>query len=222
MQPELDPIDMLVDLVLRDEMDPWDIDIVSLANRFLEEVRRMVKINLRLSGKTLLTSSLLLRMKSENPMSEENGHNGHNGHEDYGWDDGAYYGDDAGHNIPSLPVPLRRRAERKVTLFELVEALQRALSEEMIRKNFPPNPRIKPKLIIKVDEETVREKILSLYDRLQELAKDMEVIRFNELLIEQTRRHIIEVLLYLLYLDSQGKLIIWQKELFGEIFITLR
>jgi segregation and condensation protein A len=217
----LDPIDMLVDLVLRDEMDPWDIDIVSLANRFLEEVRRMVKINLRLSGKTLLTSSLLLRMKSENLMPEENGHNGHNGHEDYGWDDGAYY-EDASYNIPSLPVPLRRRAERKVTLFELVEALQRALSEEMIRKNFPPKPRAKPKLIIKVDEETVREKILSLYDRLQELAKDREVIRFNELLSEQTRRHIIEVLLYLLYLDSQGKLIIWQKELFGEVFITLR
>ena len=222
MQPELDPIDMLVDLVLRDEMDPWDIDIVSLANRFLEEVRRMVKINLRLSGKTLLTSSLLLRMKSENLMPEENGHNGHNGHEDYSWEDGAHYDGDAGYNIPSLPVPLRRRAERKVNLFELVEALQRALSEEMIKKNFPPKPRAKSKLIIKVDEETVREKILTLYDRLQKLAKDREVIRFNELLIEQTRRHVIEVLLYLLYLDSQGKLIIWQKELFGEIFITLR
>jgi segregation and condensation protein A len=212
---------MLVDLVLRDEMDPWDIDIVSLSNRFLEEVRRMVKINLRLSGKTLLTSSILLRMKSDNLMPEENGHNGHNGHEDYGWDDGAYY-EDVSYNIPSLPVPLRRRAERKVTLFELIEALQRALNEEMIRKNFPPRPRAKPKLIIKVDEETLREKILSLYDRVLELTKLHEVVRFSELLHETNRMHIVELLLYLLYLDSQGKITVWQKELFGEIFITMR
>lgn len=221
MQSELDPIDMLVELVLRDEMDPWDIDIASLANRYLEEVRRMVKINLRLSGNTLLTSSILLRMKSENLMPEENGHNGHNGHDDYGWEDGAHY-EDAAYNIPPLPVPLRRRAERKVTLFELIDALQRALNEEMLRKNFPPRPRTKPKLIIKVDEESVKEKILTLYDRVLELMRSHEVIRFTELLHEQTRRHIIEVLLYLLYLDSQGKLRVWQKELFGEIFITAR
>lgn len=217
MQPELDPIDMVVDLVLRDEMDPWDIDIIGLANRFLEEVRRMARINLRLSGKTLLTSSILLRMKSEHLMPQENGHNGHS-YEDY-WEDGAYYTEI---DIPPIITPLRRRTERKVTLFELVDALQRALNEEMLRKNFPPKPRSKPKLIIKVDEESVKEKIISLYDRLQELSKHTEVIRFVELLPEQTRRHIIEIFLYLLYLDSQGKLIIWQKELFGEIFITMR
>lgn len=221
MQSEIHPIDMLVDLVLRDEMDPWDIDIVSLANRFLEEVRRMVRINLRLSGKTLLTSAILLRMKSEHLMPEENGHNGHDGYEDYSWGDGAYY-EDVSYDIPPLSMPLRRRAERRVTLFELVEALQRALNEEMIRKNFPPQRRAKPKLIIKVDEENLREKILSLYDYILELAKLHEVVRFSELLRESTRVHIVELLLYLLYLDSQGKLTVWQKELFGEVFITLR
>ncbi len=221
MEPEIHPVDMLVDLVIQGEMDPWDIDIASLAQRFLEEVRSMVKLNLRLSGKTLLTSAILLRMKSEHIMPQENGHNGHNGHdayEDYGWDE-AY---DLDFNVPPLTTPLRRRAERRVTLFELVEALQQALNEEVIRKNFPPRRRVKPKLVIQVDEESIREKIISLYDRLLELAQQNEVLRFGELIYDPTPRHVVETLLYLLYLDSQGKLTVWQEELFGEIFITLR
>lgn len=221
MEPEVHPIDMLIDLVIQGEMDPWDIDIASLAQRFLEEVRNMVKLNLRLSGKTLLTSAILLRMKSEQIMPQENGHNGHNGHdgyEDYGWDE-AYSLD---FDVPPLTTPLRRRSERRVTLFELVEALQQALNEEVIRKNFPPRRRTKPKLVIQVDEESIREKILSLYDRLMELARQNDVLRFGEIIYDPAPRHVVETLLYLLYLDSQGKLTVWQEELFGEIFITLR
>jgi segregation and condensation protein A len=62
---------MLVDLVISDEIDPWEIDIADIANRFLEKIREMSKINLRLSGKTLLTASILLRMKSESLIPQE-------------------------------------------------------------------------------------------------------------------------------------------------------
>lgn len=218
MEPEVHPIDMLIDLVLQGEMDPWDIDIANLAQRFLEEVRAMARLNLRLSGKTLLTSAILLRMKSEHIIPEENGHDGY---EESSWEETGSDAEQAAIAIPPLPTPLRRRAERRVTLFELVEALQRALNEEALKKNFPPRGKAKPKLIIKVDEE-IKERILTLYDRVLELAKRCDVIRFHELLHESSRKHVVELLLYLLYLDSQGKLVVWQEELFGEIFITLR
>ena len=68
---ELHPVEMLVDLVISDEMDPWQIDIAEIASRFLEKVREMVDLNLRLSGKTLLASSVLLRMKSESLLPRE-------------------------------------------------------------------------------------------------------------------------------------------------------
>jgi segregation and condensation protein A len=219
MEDEIHPIDMLVDLVIQGEMDPWDIDIARLAQRFVEDVRNMIKLNLRLSGKTLLTSAILLRMKSEHIMPQENGHNGHNGHDEYyGWDEGYNLDID----VPPLSTPLRRRAERRVTLFELVEALQQALNEEAIRRNFPPRRRVRKKLVIQIDEESIREKIISLYDRLMEMAQQKEVLRFAELVYNPTPLHVVETLLYLLYLDSQGKLTVWQEELFGEIFITLR
>lgn len=217
MEPEIHPIDMLVDLVISDEIDPWEIDIADIANRFLEKIREMSKINLRLSGKTLLTASILLRMKSESliPQEEEEWEEGEE--LDWGWN-----GEEEKESVRPISMPMRRRSERKTTLFELIGALQRALSEEMIRKNFPREGRHKPKLIIQIDEEGIKEKIAKTYRQVQNLAKLHEVIKFSDLISGKTKERIIGVLLSLLYLDSQRKIRIWQKKLFGEIFITLR
>ncbi|MDI6654594.1 MAG: ScpA family protein [Candidatus Hydrothermarchaeota archaeon] len=210
------PIEMLVDLVISEEMDLWQIDIAEIANRFLQKVREMATINLRLSGKTLLTAAILLRMKSESLVPRE---------EPQSTIDDFFIGSYADYEETSeamLQLPMRRQVERNVTLFELVEALQRALSEEMLRKNFPRQVRQPQKLVIQIDEESIKEKIANVLERIQNLAKVHEVIKFSELLTERTRRSIVEVLLCLLYLDSQQKVTLWQKELFGEIFVTVR
>jgi segregation and condensation protein A len=210
------PIEMLVDLVISEEIDLWQIDIAEIANRFLQKVREMATINLRLSGKTLLTAAILLRMKSESLVPRE---------EPQSTIDDFFIGSYADYEETSeamLQLPMRRQVERKVTLFELVEALQRALSEEILRKNFPRQVRQPQKLVIQIDEESIKEKIANVLERIQNLAKVHEVIKFSELLTERTRRSIVEVLLCLLYLDSQQKVTLWQKELFGEIFVTVR
>jgi len=209
----MQPVEILMDLVIKDELDPWDIDIADIANRFIEEVQKMAKLNLRLSGKTILASSILLRMKSDNLVPKEEPAL----EEDFGWE---YFPDEAPDEIIPLGTPVRRRGERKTTLFELIEALQRALNEEMIRKSFPKGARPKPKMIIPIDEETLKERMTGLLDTIQELANTTEVIKFSDL-IGKKREDIITVLVALLHLDSQRQITIWQKELFGEIFITL-
>lgn len=205
---------MLVDLVISEELDPWDIDIGDIAKRFLERVKRMHRINLRLSGKTLLASSILLRMKSESIVPREDEEE----EEEESWDEGHDELEERA-EVPPISTPVRRRAGRKTTLFELIEALQRALSEEIIRKNFPREGRPRPKLVIQVDEEGIKEKMAKVFEKVQKLTDIAEVIKFSDLIAE--RREIVEVLLALLYLDSQRKITIWQKELFGEIFITI-
>lgn len=205
---------MLVDLVISEELDPWDIDIGDIAKRFLERVKRMHRINLRLSGKTLLASSILLRMKSESIVPREDEED----EEEESWDEGHDELEERA-EVPPISTPVRRRAGRKTTLFELIEALQRALSEEIIRKNFPREGRPRPKLVIQVDEEGIKEKMAKVFEKVQKLTDIAEVIKFSDLIAE--RREIVEVLLALLYLDSQRKITIWQKELFGEIFITI-
>ena len=72
-----------------------------------------------------------------------------------------------------------------------------------------------------MDEESIKERIAKLYERLRQLAELRGVIKFSDLMPERSRPAIVELLLSLLYLDTQGKVTIWQEELFGEIFITL-
>jgi segregation and condensation protein A len=214
---EMHPVDMLIEMVIAEEMDPWDIDIADIANRFAEKVRQMKRVNLRLSGKTLLTTAILLRMKSEAilPDEEEVSDLGFGFLEEFceGF---------SREEVKGLQVPLRRRAERRTTLFELIDALQQALGEEMIRKNFPKKPRRRPKMVIQVDEGDIKERIGDVYEKLRAMGENLKVINFYDLLPERRRNLIVEMLLYLLYLDNQKKIKLWQKELFGEIYISLR
>ncbi len=218
---EIHPVELLIDLVISDEMDPWDIDIAEIANNFVERVREMVALNLRLSGKTLLAASVLLRMKSDSLMPvEEEGEVWDGFIEDGLFQAEAFVDGKSGQTMLPLTVPPRRRDERKTTVFELIEALQRALSEEMIRKNFPKETK-RRKMVIKVEEQGIMDRIARVYERIKELAMINEVVKFSELLQEKSKTSIVELVLPLLYLASDGRIVIWQKELFGEIFITM-
>ncbi|NOZ59484.1 MAG: segregation/condensation protein A [Euryarchaeota archaeon] len=214
---EIHPVDMLVDLVISEEMDPWDIDIAEIAQRFLEKVRRMQRLNLRLSGRAILAAAILLRMKSEALLPREEPEEEEYFEQEEEEEDLERSLDD----IPAIPVPMRRREVRRTTLFELVEALQRALGEEMLRRNFP-RTREKPKLVIQVDEEGIKEKIARVYERVRRLCSLSQVVRFFDIVENsEDRLAVVETLLCLLYLDSQRKVNVWQEELFGEIFVSL-
>lgn len=72
--PLNEPISILVQLAKDGEIDPWDIDIVSVTDKFLA---RLDKSDLRTSARALLYASVLLRIKSDiifppEPLAEEN------------------------------------------------------------------------------------------------------------------------------------------------------
>ncbi|MFB6173072.1 MAG: segregation/condensation protein A [Halobacteriales archaeon] len=57
-----EPIELLVQLAEEGEIDPWDIDIVRVTDKFL---RRLDESDLRTSGRALFYASVLLRMKGD-------------------------------------------------------------------------------------------------------------------------------------------------------------
>jgi condensin subunit ScpA len=67
---DVEPVEVLVGLAEDGEIDPWDIDIVAVTDRFLE---RLDSADLRASGRALFYASVLLRMKSEAVMEPETG-----------------------------------------------------------------------------------------------------------------------------------------------------
>jgi len=142
-----EPIEILVRMAESGEIDPWNVDIVLLTDRFLGELERRRELDLRISGRTLLYASILLRMKSDaliervpdSDVEEEGG-------EDFG-DDLFFDGDQDREGIEShlgpievLEREIQRRIKRKeyrtrpVTLYELITQLKLAEKEERRRQ----------------------------------------------------------------------------------------
>ena len=85
-----DPVEILVGLAERGEIDPWNINIIEVTDRFLSELERRRQLNLQLSGRTLFYAATLLRMKSEQlEVPEESSDEG----------DGEEFGDEFGPGI---------------------------------------------------------------------------------------------------------------------------
>ena len=59
---EVEPVELLVQLAKDGEIEPWDIDIVAVTDKFLAA---MDEADLRTSGRALFYASVLLRMKSD-------------------------------------------------------------------------------------------------------------------------------------------------------------
>ncbi|QFU83313.1 segregation and condensation protein A [Natronorubrum aibiense] len=131
---DVEPVELLVQLAEDGEIDPWDIDIVAVTDKFLEALD---DADLRTSGRALFYASVLLRMKSdelfapdepeeeelppwEAPFADEGPMDG---------DDGPAPGFDP---VESLEAEMERRLERKhargkpETLDELVRELRSA------------------------------------------------------------------------------------------------
>lgn len=148
-----EPIEILVRMAESGEIDPWNIDIVLLTDRFLGELERRRELDLRISGRTLLYASILLRMKSD-ALIECVSDSGADSADDEDDVDGIFFdGDDEGAGVESHPGPMevlereiQRRIKRKeyrtrpVTLYELITQLKHAEKEErrrQRRRHFP-------------------------------------------------------------------------------------
>lgn len=61
----VDGVELLVHLAKTGEIDPWNIDIVKVADQYLQAVAELKESDLKITGKTLLYLAILLRMKSD-------------------------------------------------------------------------------------------------------------------------------------------------------------
>jgi chromatin segregation and condensation protein Rec8/ScpA/Scc1 (kleisin family) len=57
--------DVIMKVVAEEQMDPWSIDIVKLSEVFLVYLEKMEYLDMRIPGRFILISAILLRMKSD-------------------------------------------------------------------------------------------------------------------------------------------------------------
>lgn len=127
----VEPVELLVQLAEDGEIDPWDVDIVAVTEEFLAALDEG---DLRNSGRALFYASVLLRMKSDALLEDDE-----EGHEDERepWEAPAESAIDAPPTDPvaGLEAEMERRLDRKTargspeTLDELVRELREAERE---------------------------------------------------------------------------------------------
>jgi segregation and condensation protein A len=227
-----EPVEMLVAMAESGEIDPWNIDIVEVTDRFLGELERMKTLDLRISGRTLFFASILLRMKSEY-LDESEEDDGDFIEDTLDLTDDSGYTldisfDDGSEPIAKLEREIKRRIGRKgkrkspVTLYELIKELKTA--EKMERRR-ARKKRIFPDVIFEAadivsvaHEEDLQDMVISVFSCFEDMEDENEPITLSSLssAMEADYR---EVYLPLLFLMLEGKLIIWQEEFFGDIYI---
>jgi segregation and condensation protein A len=203
---EIGPIDMLMSLVFTREIDPWNINIVELTGKYLEQIRKAEELDLRLSGKTYLVATILLRMQSESVFTEEKE------------EEEEELAELEFEPSPILP-PLRRKSG-KITLPELLNALLIVLEEQEKKKK---KPKKEPEhYTVKVDiyRVDIKKYVEELYMRIKVLSNG-EIITFSQLLIDKSPLFIARTFLYLLFLEMSRRVEIWQETEFGEIYIKV-
>ncbi len=209
-----EPIEILVTLAKNGEIDPWNIDIVDVTDKFLRHVEELEKMDLRVSGRTLLYAAILLRMKSNVLVEVEEPQET--------IEDDAVQFEITDYPVPAMP--LRRSSRRPVTLEELLAELKKAEAVEKRRlERFDTKKEERRATIEEVlsvaHEEDIESRVGRMRDLLAELFEKQKDIKFSDLSSPLDRAGKVMAYLALLFLATRKEIWLEQEELFGELFI---
>lgn len=218
---------MIYEAIRQERMDPWDIDVSLLVQRYLEMLKTLKTLDFNVSGKVLLAAAILLRIKSTKlvsediteldtlMMAEEVDYEGF--YDDLEAEYQSRVFEEGSPLYPRVPQP----RQRKVSIYDLVNSLQRALEvkHRRVLRNIP-----EVKIEIPEKRVDVTKLIKDVYDRIISLFTKNKKLTFKQLVPSDKREDKIMTfvpLLHLAHLDHR-KIDLKQKEPFGEIEIKLR
>jgi segregation and condensation protein A len=219
---------MLHEVVEQEGMNPWDIDVTQLTQSYIKTVKEMKKHDLRISGKILLAAAILLKLKSAHFMNSDIANLDRllNQTEEYiGEDFLEEFGCMVPHKIKEKqefqlihrnPQP----RNRKVSIHDLVEALQRAMAskKKILAKQRPIKFTLPDR---KID---IMEAINDIYHKISYYAQkdNIKKLPFTRLLPPNARKQEKAfTFIPILHLENQLKLETEQEKPFDEIYVKL-
>jgi len=235
-----EPVEILVGMAERGEVDPWNIDIVDVTDRFLAELERRKRLDLRVSGRTLFYAACLLRLKSEylDAQDDDGAEEAFDVEDEEPWGYAGFDLDDGGEVEPveRLEREIQRRLGRKnlrkrlpVTLYELIKQLKTAEKEQRRRQRRRAPLATEPDLDLSAGDvvsvahdEGYQSAVAAVMEGFQRAAPASGgAVTLGRLSSEmgESRR---DVYIPLLFLVLEGKLEIWQDEFFGEVYVGER
>ncbi len=221
--------EIIYDLINAEQLDPWNIDIIILTDRYLEKISTIEEADFFISSKVLLAASLLLKIKSEILLDKyirsiDEILFGKEEKKKYEFER-IELDEDIPELIPKSPIP----RFRKVTLKELIESLNKAISTEnrRIKKEVSNNnAMMESAFAIPKRKYNIAEKIKEIYEKLlQNLKKEenqeKKKVSFTDFVGESKEERLISFF-PLLHLETQKKVWLEQEKHFDEIYIWLK
>ncbi len=218
--------DILYELVESEQMQPWDVDVSLITQKYIQTIKEMQEHSLRVSGKVVLAAAFLLRMKSthliENDISRFDALIAQDDDdlidEDF-WQE--FSGDPrlrkAASTFPLIPKNPQAR-NRKVSVQDLVKALERAMmSKRRVLQKIRPVPFKRTRS--KID---IMEVIRDVYHKLEYYTKKekTKTLPFKRLLPTKAgKEEKVFTFMPLLHLENQQKVVMEQKQAFSEIHV---
>jgi len=244
---DVEPVEVLVGLAEEGEIDPWDIDIVAVTDKFLE---RLDEQDLRTSGRALFYASVLLRMKGDAMLEddEEEAEEPWDQPWEQGMDEEPVGGPDP---FAALESEMDRRLERRrargmpQTLDELVRDLREAERDNWWKESREYDTTESPEgfqrgtqqldyhsgddlrlddeptaadVTGKAHNEDIETVIDDVYTALREqYDKGREEVLYRE--IEAAGGSRVQTFLGLLFLAHRGQVRLAQDDLFGDLWV---
>ncbi len=204
---------ILIDLVKSEKMNPWDIDVTLLSEKYLKKISELENNNLRVPANAILACAILLKTKSKylklSSLPDE--------------DDELMQEAQANgkqlllEDIPDL-MANRSMREGRVSLDELVSSIEGIINSSRVqRKLIKGGPRIE----INFDTHTIEEKMGEVLERIKTNVDSQNFVLFDALADKNNPEEMVDTFLPLLFLTKTGKIVAYQEEFFGHILIRL-
>ena len=236
LAPSDDPFERSVatvfELVVTQKMNPWDINLIEFSRMYLAKVKKATELNLIVAGKIVYMAWEILKLQSEQvlqrvdrPEQVEMMFDGWNPDNldlfvdpfELGTGEMMLHTDES-----PIDEKVRRKAQRPVTLIDLLDAFEEAKKESDIRQElakFLVKYR-RPEFDDKSHKESLEDDITEVWDRIQKCGQGSVPIIDLYTTGKEDR---VKVFISILFLARMGKIHIWQeKPPYGEIFLEVK
>ncbi len=202
--------EIIIDLVRRNRLNPWEINIVELIDQYIGELKNMKVVDLKLPANVLLAAAILLRLKSEVLKLEEE-----QPEESQGVPE-----EKAEIVIPELRLRLRVPPKRKITLDELLAALDEAMKIKEFKAAAVREEKIS--LPLHINLETIEKLTNALFEEITGIVDSYSATTFSILSQGKSKEEaLMNVFIPLLFLEQSKKIALMQEKFFEEIIIRL-
>ena len=218
--------DVLLNLVKTRELDPWNVDIQLLTEEYLKMLSKLKELDFKISGKVLLAAALLVRIKSERLLEEDIAEFDSMMTNVTTEDVESFYDEmelgefpEEIEGPPQLIPRMPQLKKRRVSVYDLIEALEGALETPMRTRKVSVAQAAAAVEIptIKIDITKI---ITALSERLESVFKTKKRVGFSELSGASREERVLTILPLLHLANIDHRLVdLHQDSHFSEIYV---